>query len=143
VELHTDTPILSGMIIELGQAREEAWDQADALARLLADVEALHEPDANGDCPTCATTAPCLTHLLIRREITMDQAYSVVRDNQPIDLVAAEAGRPTPPVPSLSKLLAAPTPGLDRFFDALLHAPVSDQSRSLSPTCDATNPSRS
>src|SRR3954447_22323523 len=98
------------MIIELGQAREEAWDHADALARLLADVEALHEPDANGDCPTCATAAPCITHLLIRREITMDQASAVVRNTQPIDLVAAETGRPTPPVPSLRKLLAAPTP---------------------------------
>lgn len=123
MRLDHDAPILSGMIVELGHARDEAEEQADALARLLADVEALHEPDGNGDCPTCGTTAPCLTHLLIRREITMDQAYAVVRDNQPIDLVAAEAGRPTPPVPSLAKLLAAPTPGLDRFFDALLQAP--------------------
>ena len=38
-----DTPILSGMIVELGRARDVAWDQADALAALLADVEALHE----------------------------------------------------------------------------------------------------
>ena len=123
-----DAPVLSGMIIELGQAREEAWDQADALARLLADIEALHEPDANGDCPTCGTVAPCLTHLLIRREITMDQAYSVLRDHHPIDLVAAELGRPTPAVPSLKTLLAAPTPGLDRFFDALLAGSGNDQS---------------
>jgi hypothetical protein len=114
------TPILSGMIVELGRARDEAEEQADALARLLADVEALHEPDSNGDCPTCVTTAPCLTHLLIRREISMDQACSALRDNHPIDLVAVEGVRPTPPVPSLAKLLAAPTPGLDRFFDALL-----------------------
>ena len=126
-----DTPILAGMIVELGQAREEAWEEADALARLLADVEALHEPDANGDCPTCGTTAPCLTHLLIRREITMDQAYSVLRDHQPIDLVAAEAARPTPQVPSLATLLAAPTPGLDRFFDALLQTSAGDHSTSL------------
>ena len=118
-----DTPILSGMIVELGRARDEAWDHADALAAQLADIEALHEPDGNGDCPTCGTTAPCLTHLLIRREITIEQAYSVIRDHQPIDLVAAEA-RTGPPVPSLSELLAAPTPGLDRFFDALLHAPA-------------------
>lgn len=116
-----DTPILSGMIVELGQARDEAWDQVDALAQQLADIEALHEPDGNGDCPTCGTTAPCLTHLLIRREITIDQAYSAIRDHQPIDLAGAES-RPAPPVPSLADLLAAPTPGLDRFFDALLHA---------------------
>lgn len=118
-----DTPILSGMIVELGRARDVAWDQADALAALLADVEALHEPDGNGDCPTCGTTAPCLTHLLIRRQITVDQAFAALRDHQPIDLVAAESGQ-APPVPSLADLLAAPTPGLDRFFDALLHAPA-------------------
>ena len=123
-----EAPVLSGMIIELGRARDDAWDHADALARLLADVEALHEPDAGGDCPTCATTSPCLTHLLIRREITMDQAYSVLRDHQPIDLVAAEMARPTPPVPSLKTLLATPAPGLDRFFDALMHGPADSQS---------------
>jgi len=123
VRVDRDTPILSGMIVELGRARDVAWEQADALAQLLADLEALHEPDGNGDCPTCGTTAPCLTHLLIRREITIDQAYAAVRDHQPIDLVAAESGL-APPVPSLADLLAAPTPGLDRFFDALLHAPV-------------------
>ena len=111
------------MIVELGRARDEAEDQAHALARLLADVEALHEPDGNGDCPTCATTAPCLTHLLIRRQISMDEACSALRDGRPIDLVAAEDGRPTPPVPSLAKLLAEPSPGLDRFFDALLREP--------------------
>lgn len=126
-----DAPVLSGMIIELGQARDDAWDHADALARLLADVEALHEPDANGDCPTCGTTSPCLTHLLIRHEITMEQAYSVLRDHQPIDLVAAELARPTPPVPSLKTLLAAPTPGLDRFFDALMQPPTNGQSINL------------
>ena len=118
-----DTPILSGMIIELGRARDEAWAEADALAQRLADLEALHEPDGNGDCPTCGTSAPCLTHLLIRREITIEQAYAAIRDHQPIDLIAAES-RPAPPVPSLADLLAAPTPGLDRFFDALLHAPA-------------------
>ena len=118
-----DTPILSGMIVELGHARDVAWEEADALAAQLADIEALHEPDGNGDCPTCGTAAPCLTHLLIRREITIDQAYAAIRDHQPIDLVAAEQ-RGAPPVPSLADLLAAPTPGLDRFFDALLHAPA-------------------
>jgi len=123
VRFDRDTPILSGMIVELGQARDEAWAEVDALAQRLADLEALHEPDGNGDCPTCGTTSPCLTHLLIRREITIDQAYAAIRDHQPIDLVAAET-RPAPPVPSLADLLAAPSPGLDRFFDALLHAPA-------------------
>jgi len=123
VRFDRDTPILSGMIVELGRARDEAWAEADALAQRLADLEALHEPDGNGDCPTCGTSAPCLTHLLIRREITIEQAYAAIRDHQPIDLIAAES-RPAPPVPSLADLLAAPTPGLDRFFDALLHAPA-------------------
>jgi hypothetical protein len=123
-----DTPILSGMIAELGRARDEAEDEAAALSRLLADIEALHEPDGNGDCPTCLTASPCLTHLLIRREITVEQAYASIRDHQPIDLIAAES-RPGPPVPSLAQLLAAPTPGLDRFFDALLHAPASADHR--------------
>jgi len=131
VRFDKDTPILSAMIAELGRAREEAYEEAAALSRLLADIEALHEPDGNGDCPTCVTTSPCLTHLLIRREITVEQAYASIRDHVPIDLVGAEA-RQTPPVPSLAQLLAAPTPGLDRFFDALLHAPVAaDQSASL------------
>ena len=120
-----DTPILSGMIVELGRARDEAWEHYDALAQQLSDIEALHEPDGNGDCPTCGTAAPCLTHLLIRREITIDQAYAAIRDHQPIDLIAAES-RQGPPVPSLADLLAAPTPGLDRFFDALLHSEVAE-----------------
>lgn len=118
-----DTPILSGMIVEMGHARDVAWQRVDALAAQLAEIEALHEPDGSGDCPTCGTSAPCLTHLLIRGEITIDQAYAAVRDHQPIDLVAAES-RQGPCVPSLSDLLAAPSPGLDRFFDALLHTPA-------------------
>jgi hypothetical protein len=126
-----DTPILSGMILELGQALDDASEQAATLARMLADIEALHEPDGNGDCPTCVTTAPCLTHLLIRRDITVEQAYAAIRDHRPIDLAAAES-RDAPPVPSLAQLLAQPTPGLDRFFDALLHPPVAaDRSASL------------
>ena len=114
-----DTPILSGMIVELGRARDEAEQQAATAQRLLADIEALHEPDGNGDCPTCGTSAPCLTHLLLRGDITVEQACAAVRDNQPIDLVAAES-REGPPVPSLAELLAVPAPGLERFFDALL-----------------------
>jgi hypothetical protein len=123
VRFDKDTPILSGMILELAGARDRAWEQADAAARLLADLEALHEPDTNGDCPACATTAPCLTHLLIRGEITVNQAFAAIRDHQPIDLVAAETAA-SPAVPSLADMLATPAPGLDRFFDALLRSPV-------------------
>jgi len=125
VRLDNDTPILSSVILDLARARDLAADQAASLDDLLADVETLHEPNGGGECPTCRTPAPCLTHLLIRREITLDQACSVVRDHEPIDLVAAET-RPAPPVPSLAELLAAPSPGLDRFFDALMR-PVQAQ----------------
>jgi hypothetical protein len=120
VRFDKDTPIYSGMIRELLVDRDASLAHAESLRTLLADVEALHEPDGNGDCPTCGTPAPCLTHLLVRREITLDQAYAAVRDHRPVDLVAVE--RQTPPVPSLAQLLAAPTRGLDRFFEALLHA---------------------
>ena len=119
VRLDSDTPILSSVILDLARARDIARDHAASLDDLLADVETLHEPGADGECPTCRTPAPCLTHLLIRREITLDQACSVIRDHEPIDLVAVET-RPAPPVPSLAEMLAAPSPGLDRFFDALM-----------------------
>jgi len=125
VRLDNDTPILSSVILDLARARDLAADHAASLDDLLGDVETLHEPNGGGECPTCRTPAPCLTHLLIRREITLDQACSVVRDHEPIDLVAAET-RPAPPVPSLAELLAAPSPGLDRFFDALMR-PVQAQ----------------
>lgn len=115
----TDTPILAALIVDLGRARDEATGRAEVLQRLVADLEALHEPDSNGDCPTCLAPAPCVTHLMVRGEITLTQAAAAVRDHQPIDLVAAE-GAPRPPVPSLEALLAAPAPGLERFFDALL-----------------------
>ena len=75
------------------------------------------------NCPTCHTAAHCVTHLLLRVEITTEQAFGAVRDNLVLDIVAAEdAARP--PVPSLAELLAVPTPSLDRFFDALLRTPV-------------------
>jgi len=123
VPLDPDTPILSGLLLGLGQACDEARRRAAELERLLADLEELHEPDSNGDCPTCRTAAPCLTHLLLRHQITAEQAFEAVRHNGVIDLVTAEdAARP--PVPSLADLLAVPTPSLDRFFDALLRAPV-------------------
>jgi hypothetical protein len=119
VRLDNDTPVFSSMILDLARARDIARDHAEAIDDLLCNIEALHEPNADGQCPTCRAAAPCLTYLLIRGEITLDQAYAVVRDHQPIDLVAAET-RPAPPVPSLAELLAAPSPGLDRFFDALM-----------------------
>ena len=119
VQFDRDTPILSGMIVELGRARDEAEGQAAALAQHLADIEALHEPDGNGDCPTCGTASPCLTHLLIRREISIDQAYAAIRDHQPIDLTAAES-RQGPPVPSLADLLAAPSADSAQLLDSTL-----------------------
>jgi hypothetical protein len=122
VRLLPDTPILSSLIAELASARDQAHLRAIELEQLLADVEALHEPDSNGDCPTCLAPAPCVTHLLIRGRIGLDQAYAVVRDHQPIDLVAIEETRPK--VPSLASLLEKPSPSLDRFFDALLRNPA-------------------
>lgn len=118
MRLLPETPILSGIIADLGQARDDARGEAADLRRMLADLEALHEPDSNGDCPTCLAPAPCVTHLLVRRQIDLAQAYAAVRDHQPIDLVAAE--RETPRVPSLAELLAVPDRGMERFFDALL-----------------------
>jgi hypothetical protein len=56
----------------------------------------------------------------LHREISVDQAVSWVREHHVIDL---DAARPHPPVPSLKELLATATPGVDRFFDALLGSP--------------------
>lgn len=123
MRLPQETPVLSTMIIDLGRARDEAQQRADELRQLLTDLEALHEPDRNGDCPTCLAPAPCLSQLMLRREIDLEQAYAVVRDHQPLDLSSLEEPH-RPPVPSLATLLAAPATGLDRFFDALLHQPV-------------------
>ena len=110
-----DSPIFSSLIAELGRERSD-------LRRLLADVEALHEPDANGDCPTCMTPAPCLTTLMLHREVSVEDAFAVVRERQPIDLVRDERG---PLMPTVAELLATPTDGMDRFFDALLGRPPS------------------
>jgi hypothetical protein len=123
VRASQETPVLSTLIIDLGRARDEAQQHAADLHRLLRDLEALHEPDRNGDCPTCLAPAPCLSQLLLRGEIDLEQAYAVVRDHQPLDLAAVEESR-CPPVPSLATLLATPAPGLDRFFDALLRQPA-------------------
>ena len=116
-----DSPIFAAMISELAEGRSAAEDRAIALETLLADVESLHEPNGDGDCPACVTASPCLTMLLLRREIDVDQAFGAMRDAQVIDLARAE--REGPPVPSLSELLAQPTRGMDRFFDALLGLP--------------------
>ena len=123
MRLDPATPILADLVLDLGRARDDACGRAAELERLLRDLEGLHEPDTNGDCPTCRTTAPCVTHLLVRGQISAEQAYGVVRDNKVIDLVSADDAR-RPPVPSLAELLAVPTPSLDRFFDALLRGPV-------------------
>ena len=131
MRLLPETPILSGIIADLGRARDEARQEAADMHALLADLEALHEPDTNGDCPTCLAPAPCVTHLLLRRQIDLAQAYSVVRDHQPIDLVAAE-GDGGPPVPSLAELLAVPTRGLERFFEALIGEAATERGRDIS-----------
>jgi len=109
------------MITELGQERADALRRVAELGALLADLEALHEPDGDGECPACMTTAPCLTMLLVRGEISSEQAFGALRDAEVIDLARAE--RASAPVPSLTELLAQPTRGMDRFFDALLGLP--------------------
>lgn len=126
MRLDSDTPVLADLVLDLGRARDEAREQVARLEQLLADLEGLHEPDRNGDCPTCRTQAPCVTHLLLRGVITSEQAFGVVRDNLVIDLTAAEDDVNRRPVPSLADLLAAPTASLDRFFDALLRAPLAN-----------------
>lgn len=113
-----DTPIFTALITELGRERRAAEERAETLAALLADVEALHEVDRDGQCPTCGSDGPCLTLRLVHREVTLETAYAAVRDHQPIDLALAE--QDTPRVPRLDDLLAAPSTGVDRFFDALL-----------------------
>ena len=117
----SETPIFASMISELGQERADALRRVAELGGLLADLEALHEPDGDGECPACAAPAPCLTMLLLRGDISTEQAFGVLRDEQVIDLARAE--RASLPVPSLAELLAQPTRGMDRFFDALLGLP--------------------
>jgi hypothetical protein len=106
------------MISELGQQRAEALGRVAEMRGLLADLEALHEPDGDGDCPACMAPAPCVTTLLLRGDIDSEQAFAVLAGAQVIDLARAE--RDAPRVPSLTELLAQPTRGMDRFFDALL-----------------------
>jgi hypothetical protein len=116
--------VFTQLITDLGRRRDEATAQAMRAEALLADVEALHEPDVGGDCPTCMTEAPCLTLRMLNREVTFHQACDAVR-GRTIDLVAMEEETMRRPVPSLSDLLAQPSRGLDRFFDALHGTPRS------------------
>jgi hypothetical protein len=115
------------MISELGQQRADALRRVAELGGLLADLEALHEPDADGECPVCLAPAPCLTTLVLRGEMSSEQAFGALRDAQVIDIARAE--RDSPRVPSLTELLAQPTRGMDRFFDALLGLSASGDAR--------------
>ena len=120
----SDTPVFAGLIRDLGERRRRAAEDATRLRRRLADVEALHEPDADSECPTCGTSAPCPTLLLARGEVDYETACSAVRGL--IDLTALEDDedrRTAPPMPRLADLLDNPTTGIDRFFDVLLSSP--------------------
>ena len=118
-----NAPVLAELIDGLYAQRTAADARADAFARLLSDLELLHEPDAGGDCPTCVVEAPCLTLRLLRREVNIDEAVASVRDHRVIDL---DAGRETPTVPSLKELLAIAPHGVDKFFEALLGLPPAE-----------------
>jgi hypothetical protein len=113
------TPIFAELILDLGRERDAADARTAHLVRLVADVEALHEPDSNGECPTCGSEAPCVTLLLLRGEVSLEQACAAVRDGRPLDLTGADSPDAAN-VPRLKDLLDAATPGVDRFFDALL-----------------------
>jgi hypothetical protein len=107
------------MVTDLLDARVLAERRVDELDRLLADVEALHEPDSNGDCPTCLTEAPCVTFGLLHRDLTFERACVTVRGRESIDLIAAEWPN-RPAVPSLAALLSTPNPAMDRAFETLI-----------------------
>lgn len=107
------------MVTDLLDARALAERRVDELDRLLADVEALHEPDSNGDCPTCLTEAPCVTFGLLHRDLTFERACVTVRSRKTIDLVEIEQPD-RPSVPSLATLLSMPNPAMDRAFEALI-----------------------
>lgn len=121
-----NAPVLAELIDGLYSQRSAADARADAAAGLLSDLEMLHEPDAGGDCPTCVVEAPCLTLRLLRREITIDDALSWVRDHRVIDLTYE---RTTPTVPSLKELLAVAPHGVDKFFEALLGLPPENETK--------------
>lgn len=119
----SDSPIFYDMIASLGVDRDAAEARAAELRQVVADVEGLHEPDIGGECPACRTPSPCLTLQLVHGLITLEAAFAALRNDQPIDLVAAETARPTPPMPSLKELMAIAPSGVDRFFEALLSDP--------------------
>jgi hypothetical protein len=122
---YEETPVLASLIVDLGERRRMAATNADRLRRRLADVEAMHEPDADSECPTCQASAPCPTLRLARGEIDFETACAAVRGL--IDLTAAERDGPTPPpIPRLSELLAGSSHGVDRFFDVLLGTSAGD-----------------
>jgi hypothetical protein len=114
-----EPPIFVSMVTDLVRERSLAERRADELDRLLADVEALHEPDANGDCPTCLTEAPCVTFGLLHRDLTFERACVNVRGRIEIDLIAAEQPD-RPAIPRLTELLATPNPAMERAFQALV-----------------------
>jgi hypothetical protein len=120
-----DTPVLASVIADLGARRRLAAADATRLRRRIADVEAMHEPDADGDCPTCRAPAPCPTLRLARGEIDYETACAAVRGF--IDLTAAERpGPPSPAIPRLADLLESSGDGVDRFFDVLLGTRATD-----------------
>jgi hypothetical protein len=107
------------MVTDLLDSRSVAEQRIEELDRLLADVEALHEPDSNGDCPTCLTEAPCVTFGLLHRDLTFERAMVTIRDRVQIDLTAIEQPD-RPSIPKLASLLATPNPAMDRAFEALI-----------------------
>jgi hypothetical protein len=123
-----DAPIFASMVGRLQQARTAAEHHAAELDRLLAAVEALHEPDTSGDCPTCLTEAPCVTFELLHNDRTFAAACGSVREREVLDLVGIEQPD-RPPVPSLAELMATENPALDRTFEALLGLSPSERPR--------------
>lgn len=121
-----DFPIFATMVTDLLDSRSVAEQRIEELDQLLADVEALHEPDSNGDCPTCLTEAPCVTFGLLHRDLTFERAMVTVRDRASIDLTAIEQPD-RPSIPKLAALLATPNPAMDRAFAALIgRSPIPD-----------------
>jgi hypothetical protein len=120
-----ETPVLASVITDLAERRRLAAADAARLRRRLADVEAMHEPDADGECPTCRAPAPCPTLRLTRGEVDYETACAAVRGL--IDLTVFDRlDPPSPPVPRLADLLATSGDGIDRFFDVLLATRVAD-----------------
>ena len=128
VESDVGTPIFASLVSELQLARASAESRVADLGRLLADLEALHEPDSNGDCPTCVTPAPCLTSRVLRGEISYDDACANLREQRAIELTLDEE-RVAPAIPTLAELLATPTPAVDRVFETLIGKDPSEGDR--------------